>query len=67
MFRGGAAKLMQHSLTPVAGQTREDREVSKRRREVGKHSESEGRHVIQLLLAVASSLSCFHIPSYAHS
>lgn len=66
MFRGRAAKLMQHSLTPVAGQTREDREVSKRR-QVGKHTELEGLHVIQLLLAVASSLPCFHIPSYAHS
>lgn len=70
MFRGGAAKLMQHGLAPVEGQMKEEEKVSKG--EVGgrkeeRRTELEGQHVIQLLLAAAACLPCFHIPPYVHS
>ena len=62
MFRGGAAKLMQHNLAPVEEEDkRGGGEVSR------EEAELEGQPVIRVLLAAASCLPCFHIPPYAQS
>lgn len=66
MFRGGAAKLMQHGLTSIEGQMRGDEERKGGSKDE-KQAELEGEQVGQLLLAVASCLPCFNIPLYVHS
>lgn len=47
MFRGGAAKLMQHGLAPAGGQR-------ERRRGKKETDFRKDRHVIQFLLAAAA-------------
>lgn len=66
MFRGGAAKLMQHSLASIEGQMRAE-EVRKGGSKDGKQTELGGEQVGQLLLYVANCLPCFNIPLYVHS